>query len=279
LVLASAASLGAPPSHTLAACAAIELLHNYSLIHDDIEDRDRMRHGRETLWAKFGEAHGVNAGDAVGALAYVALGDVARSLSPAVAHAMMVDLAAAHVRMCQGQAHDLAMEGEAAVTLRDYLSMIEGKTVALFECAAALGARCATGAGGKEEAVDRSKQVGRAFGLGFQIADDIQGIWGHSERTGKAAGGDIARRKKTYPIVWAMERDPGGAARRIAAVYSGVADVNSADIEDIRSALERCGARDAATQAAEQYFQTAKERASVYGPLLHFVNAWSTNAP
>ncbi len=278
LVLAAAASLGAELEDALPACAAIELLHNYSLIHDDIEDGDRLRRGRETLWAKFGVAHGINAGDAVGALAYAALQETGR-LDAAVTQAMLGDLARAHVRMCEGQALDLAAEGAAQVTPAEYLEMIEGKTAALFACAASLGARCASLARAHEAEVERCAEFGRLFGLGFQIRDDVLGIWGPRESTGKNSSGDIARRKHTYPIVWAASHDAEGAGRTVARVYAqGGAAITSADIEEVRAALERGGARAAAEAAASDYFARASAYAGASEALRRFVDDWSAPA-
>ncbi|HEV2908368.1 MAG TPA: polyprenyl synthetase family protein, partial [Candidatus Eremiobacteraceae bacterium] len=204
LVLAAASALGADLEDALPACAAIELLHNYSLIHDDIEDGDRLRHGRPTVWSAFGLGHGVNCGDAVGALAYHALEPVADLLGTDIAYAMTASLARAHVAMCRGQALDLAAEGDGAATIASYVEMIEGKTAALFACSARLGALCARAS--NDEAT-KCAEVGRRFGLFFQINDDVAGIWGEPERTGKTAGADLSRRKKSFPVVWVLEHD------------------------------------------------------------------------
>ena len=144
LVIAAAASYGAKPSRTLPACVAVELLHNYSLIHDDIEDGDRLRHGRQTLWAAFGIEHGINAGDAVGALAQMALTELTESHGAEAAFEMSMELARANFRTCLGQAQDLALAAAPAASLDQYVEMIGGKTASLFACAAALGARCAS---------------------------------------------------------------------------------------------------------------------------------------
>ena len=212
----------------------------------------------------------------MGALAYAALAGSATALGPTVAHAMLTDLATAHVQMCEGQALDLAAEGASQVTLAEYLAMIEGKTAALFACAASLGARCASLARAHEAEVERCAEIGRLFGLGFQIRDDELGIWAAREATGKTASGDIERRKHTYPIVWAAEHDRSGAGAIIARAYArvepGVAD---ADIKDIRNALERCGAREAAHDAAAGFFAKASEQARASEALQRFIQEWS----
>ncbi len=274
-MLASAQAYGASARAPLAACAAIELLHNYSLIHDDIEDGDRVRHGRETIWARYGLAHGINAGDVVGALAYEALRAVEEEsgVNASAARAMALDLASANIEMCEGQALDLDSEGDAGRGLAAYLKMIDGKTAALFACAARLGARCA---GADDAAVEASSHIGRSFGLGFQIRDDVLGIWGPQELTGKPADGDIVRQKMTYPIVWAVENDAGGAGKIIRQAYArpGAEAPAPRDVEAVRGALDRCGARAAAADAAARYFDDARDRAASLAPLARFVQQW-----
>ena len=216
LVLAAARAFGASDAAAFPACAAVELLHNYSLIHDDIEDGDRLRHGRPTVWTAFGMPHGVNCGDLVGALAYHAIEPVADLLGTDIAYAMTASLARAHIAMCRGQALDLAAEGDATATISWYLEMIEGKTAALFACAARLGALCARAS---HEEITRCAEVGRRFGLYFQIRDDLAGVWGETDRTGKTAGADLGRRKKSFPVVWALEHASTGAGDEIRKAY------------------------------------------------------------
>jgi geranylgeranyl diphosphate synthase type I len=261
LTLASAAACGGASDAALfAACTAVELLHNYSLIHDDIEDGDRLRHGRETVWSAFGLAHGVNAGDAVGALSHLALAPVATEIGADFAFALAVDLATANKRMCEGQALDLAFEAGGRATVDAYLEMIGGKTAALFACAGSLGARCARGAGAD---VDRCADIGRLYGLAFQIHDDVIGIWGDERETGKPVDGDLARRKKTYPVVWAMEHDPAGAGLALSDAYAKAsASLDAKAVDALRDALEGAGARDAARAASEDCFARAMTRAA-----------------
>ncbi|HXW76197.1 MAG TPA: polyprenyl synthetase family protein [Candidatus Eremiobacteraceae bacterium] len=273
LVAAAARACGGPIDATLAACTAVELLHNYSLIHDDIEDGDRMRHGRTTVWAEFGMPHGVNAGDAVGALAQLALAPVAATLGADVAMAMALDLADANLRMCEGQALDLHFESGASVGVDGYLEMISGKTAALFACAGSLGARAARASAAE---IERCADVGRLFGIAFQIGDDADGIWGDAHHTGKSTQSDLSRRKKSYPIVWAMERDPSGAGRAVAEAYARPsAVVDDATVDALRDRLESAGARDATIAAARDCLARARARAAGIGPLEAFLDAWS----
>jgi geranylgeranyl diphosphate synthase type I len=255
------------------ACAAVELLHNYSLIHDDIEDGDRLRHGRATVWSAFGLAHGVNCGDVVGALAYRALEPVADLLGSDIAYAMTASLARAHIAMCRGQALDLAAEGDGTATISWYLEMIEGKTAALFACCARLGALCARAT---NEDVARCAEVGRRFGLCFQIRDDVAGVWGETDHTGKTAGADLGRRKKSFPVVWALEHAPAGAGAAIRKAYSMTGtELDDKVVSALRAELEAAGAREAGERAAAENALAALDGAHGIATLTEFVEAWS----
>ncbi len=262
--IAAAESCGGTAQAAFPASVAVELLHNYSLIHDDIEDGDRMRHGRETVWSLFGLAHGVNAGDALGALAHLALGGAADG-GDGTAFAMAMDLAAANVRMCEGQSMDIAFEHLERATVDAYVDMVGGKTAALFACCGSMGARSA-GAGAPD--VERCAEVGRLFGLAFQIQDDVIGVWGDAGATGKSSDGDLARRKKTYPVVWAVQRDPDGAGKFIVDTYARAGTtLDAAAVGALRDALEMAGAREASIAAASDCYARALARAAGLGPL------------
>ena len=265
LTIAASESCGGTAETAMAAAAAVELLHNYSLVHDDIEDGDRLRHGRETVWSAFGLPHGVNAGDALGALAQLAL---AGAHDGRAAFAMSMDLATANLRMCEGQSLDLAFEDVERATVDAYIEMIGGKTAALFACCGSMGARSA---GANEAEVERCAEVGRLFGLAFQIQDDVIGVWGDSAATGKSADGDLARRKKTYPVVWAVERDPDGAGRAIVDTYARSSTIDAAAVHALRQSLEDAGAREASIAAARDCYARALARASGLAPLERFI--------
>jgi len=269
LTIAAALACDGSVEAALPACAAVELLHNYSLVHDDIEDGDRMRHGRETVWSAFGLAHGVNAGDAIGALAHLAFASASPPYEDAVAFAMAIDLSTANLRMCEGQALDIAFERVERATVDGYVDMIGGKTAALFACCGSLGARCA---GADAALAQRCADVGRLFGIAFQIDDDVNGTWGDPAATGKPTDGDLARRKKTYPVVWAVEHDPSGAGRAVIETYAKPGTtLDAAAVESLRSALDAAGARAAAIEAAGDCFSRALTRAQGLAPLEEFI--------
>ncbi len=210
LLLEVCAEEGGAVDDALDAACAIEIVHEFSLIHDDIEDGDRLRRGRETVWSRFGLAHGVNAGDALCAVAYLSLldGSVARPAERTVA--MTRVLQSAHLAMCAGQGRDIAFETEARVTMDDYLAMIGGKTAALFAAACELGA---LSAGSNDRRAAAYGELGRAYGIAFQIEDDLLGTWGDSATTGKPSGADLAKRKWAFPVVWALGRTALAVAR------------------------------------------------------------------
>ncbi|TMB98261.1 MAG: polyprenyl synthetase family protein, partial [Chloroflexi bacterium] len=202
LCLLACEAAGGEPRRALPAAAAVELVHNFSLVHDDIQDRDRERHHRPTVWALWGEAQGINAGDALLSLARLAL---LRLHDEDVEAATVLEagrvLDERTLEMVEGQVMDLAFEQAGQITVDDCLAMMEKKTSALFDCAVYLGVLAATG---DRQAAEKAGAFGRQLGLAFQIRDDLLGIWGLQTRTGKPAGADIARRKKSLPVVFGL---------------------------------------------------------------------------
>ena len=228
----------------LPVAAAVELLHNFSLIHDDLEDGDRMRRGRATLWAIWGEAQAINAGDALFTLAHMALNGLATYNIPS---ARMLTVRERFDQAClaltQGQHLDLGFESRLSVTEAEYLRMIAGKTAALLQAACGIGALVAG-----SETVACYENFGRELGIAFQIQDDLLGIWGALEITGKPAGSDILNHKKSLPVTYGLARSE--ALRHL---YSQeVIDVSAAMAE-----LEHSGARKYSEQMAAQHHQRA----------------------
>jgi geranylgeranyl diphosphate synthase type I len=262
LLLTVAQEEGGSIESALDAACAIEILHNYSLVHDDIEDGDRVRHGRATVWAKWGTAHGINAGDSLCAISYLALleSDVARPAERTVA--MTRALHEANLAMCAGQGRDIAFEVEGRVTMDDYIAMIAGKTAALFAAACEIGALAA----GSDPARARAYgELGLAYGLGFQIEDDLLGTWGDSTATGKPVGSDLARRKWTFPVVWALDGPPSPARDVVAECYGRRGPLADEDISTTLAALDALGVRDAALLHAQNYFDRADAVALRHG--------------
>ncbi|WP_210572402.1 family 2 encapsulin nanocompartment cargo protein polyprenyl transferase [Streptomyces sp. GESEQ-4] len=247
LVLTAAAALGGPAARTAAvrAAAAVELIHNFTLLHDDVMDRDTTRRHRPTAWTVFGDAEAILAGDALQALALRLLAEDPHPASAAAG----VRLADCVVELCAGQHADVAMErrGPDEVGLDEVLAMAEAKTGALLGCACALGALYARAAKEDVEALDA---FGREAGLAFQLIDDVIGIWGDPCRTGKPAGADLAVRKKSLPVVAALDSGTPAAAE-LAELYRG--PYQEADLERTALAVEQAGGRDwAQAQAADR---------------------------
>ncbi|MEU2332863.1 family 2 encapsulin nanocompartment cargo protein polyprenyl transferase [Streptomyces sp. NPDC013172] len=259
LVLAAAEALGGPRARAAAvgAAAAVELVHNFTLLHDDVMDRDTSRRHRPTVWTVFGDTDAILAGDALHA---VALRLLAQDPHPA-SGAAAARLAQCVLELCAGQHADTAMEDRAPdeVTLDEVLGMAEAKTGALLGCACAVGALYA-GAG--EAEVTALDGFGRQAGLAFQLIDDVIGIWGDPRRTGKPAGADLAARKKSLPVVAALTSG-SPAAGELAELYAQPPARTDADeITRIARAVERAGGRDwAQAEAADRMARAMQELA------------------
>ncbi|WP_316742653.1 family 2 encapsulin nanocompartment cargo protein polyprenyl transferase [Streptomyces sp. MK7] len=254
LVLAAAAALGGARARADAAraAAAVELVHNFTLLHDDVMDRDTTRRHRPTVWTVFGDSDAILAGDALQALALRLLAEDAHPASPAAA----ARLAACVVELCAGQHADTALERRAPdeVTLAEVLAMAEAKTGALLGCACAVGALYA---GAAEEEVEALDAFGRQAGLAFQLIDDVIGIWGDPARTGKPAGADLAARKKSLPVVAALTSGTP-AAGELAELYAR--PHGEGEEEGAALMVERAGGRDwAQSQAADRMAQAVQD--------------------
>lgn len=187
------------------AATAIELIHNFSLIHDDIQDRSPMRHGQETIWKKWGISKAINAGDAVFALAFLELEKLNKQLSSEIAARASTLLARTCIHLTSGQSMDLVFESKKSVTINDYIQMAEGKTGALFSISSRLGGLIG---GADEEIQTKLAQFGRYLGLAFQMRDDWLGICGKELKTGKSTSSDVEAGKKTLPIIYALSMNP-----------------------------------------------------------------------
>ena len=255
LLLAVAQAHGAPAEKALDAAAAIEILHNYSLVHDDIEDGDELRHGRKTLWSVYGIPQALNAGDALCALSFLVLMQAGRYHQGERVLQMVRALHEAHATMCDGQSLDLAFERRSHVAPGEYKAMIGAKTAALFGASSELGALCAPC---DATTADECREVGRAYGLAFQIQDDVHGIWASADATGKITGNDIARRKWTFPVVWALGGPPSPARDRIARAYAAGQALDVHTVESVIDALDELGAREAALDAIAEHLSVVE---------------------
>jgi geranylgeranyl diphosphate synthase type I len=241
------------------AAVALELLHNFTLIHDDIEDRDAVRHHRPTVWKLWGEAQGINAGDGMHVLAHLTLLDLAGAgVAPEVVVALSRRLAETSLIITEGQHLDLAFERRDDVSPADYLDMIARKSAALLGCAAAMGAEIA---GADAATVEAMETFGFELGMGFQILDDILGIWGDAETTGKPAN-DLRRCKKTLPSLYALSRADEADRAPLRHLFSSVEPAES-DAAAALAALDRTGARRHCEQMVARYSATARGQLAV----------------
>ncbi len=207
LAALACSAVGGDWQHALPAAAAIELLHNFSLLHDDIQDDSPLRRGRPTVWRLWGAPQAINAGDAMFTLAHLAPHRLrALGVDSDVVLDVLADFDATCLHLTQGQHLDMAFEKRARVSVDEYLTMIEGKTAALVSACATIGARI--GAAG-DATREHLAAYGRHLGLAFQIHDDWLGIWGDPAVTGKSAATDLMTRKKSLPVVYALERSDG----------------------------------------------------------------------
>jgi geranylgeranyl diphosphate synthase type I len=259
LCLLAAEAVNASPSaraRALAAAAAVELVHNYSLVHDDIQDGDQERHHNPTVWFRWGMPQAINVGDALRELAQIALQRAQAAGAPptTVLDAYQL-LNMSSLEMIEGQYLDLAYEQRSTVGPDEYLDMVGRKTGVMIGCSMALGALLASG---NRTIADQFGRAGRRLGLCFQIRDDALGIWGDETMTGKSSDNDIRRRKKSYPIVYAFRTAGEDGRATLNRIYSraepGGAEVSDADLGAVLRILDQLGAREATDLAAQQQY-------------------------
>jgi geranylgeranyl diphosphate synthase, type I len=241
LGLLAYASIAGDHARALPGAAAVELGHNFSLVHDDIEDGDRERRHRPTLWSLHGVAQAINAGDMLFSLSRIALHRLSDLGFPDAKVLRLMRLYdETCVALCEGQYIDIATsESGEIMSVELYFDMIGRKTAALIAASIEAGALLATD---DDEVIARYRGFGWALGLAFQLNDDLLGIWGAEQATGKEPT-DIARHKKTLPVIYAFEHADEADRARLADFYRGDGST-PADVAAIVAILERTGARD-----------------------------------
>jgi len=247
LVLLSAAAVGGEERDGVVGAVAVELVHNFSLVHDDIIDGDLERRHRPTVWAEYGIGQAIITGDALVTLALQLLLEEPTPTRVAAAGR----LAEATQEMISGQAEDMAFEQRPELSVEECLHMETGKTGALLACAASLGAVLV---GAPAPVVDALADFGRHLGIAFQAIDDVLGIWGDPGVTGKPVGNDLRLHKKTLPV--AVASAPGsGAPEALASLLS--AELSDSDVERAARMLEECGARERTMAIGETHLRAA----------------------
>ena len=242
-------------NHAVAAAAAIELIHNFSLIHDDIQDQDLERRHQPTVWSLWGQARALVAGDALQGVGDLSMLRSAQlGVVPDAAVRVSRLLTEAYLEMIEGQCLDLGFEGRSTVTTEEYLHMIACKTGALIRSSLEIGAALASD---NVEITDAFARFGNYLGRAFQIRDDYLGVWGDENATGKSADNDIRRRKKSFPAVFALERASGTARDDLYRIYAQE-ELDDADVERVMAIMDELGA----AQVADRITSESAERAN-----------------
>ncbi|MFB8776430.1 polyprenyl synthetase family protein [Streptomyces broussonetiae] len=263
LAVLSAEVPGAAPETGVPGAVAVELVHNFSLLHDDLMDGDEQRRHRETVWKVHGPAQAILVGDGLFALA----GEVLLELGTVEAGRAARRLATATRALIDGQAQDISYEHRDRVSVEECLEMEGNKTGALLACASSIGAVLG---GADDRTADALERYGYHLGLAFQAVDDLLGIWGDPEATGKQTWSDLRQRKKSLPVVAALAAG-GPASERLAELLA--ADAKAPDFADfseeefaVRAALiEEAGGRGWTAEEARRQHTIALEALDAVG--------------
>jgi len=253
LCLLTCEAVGGDSRLALPAAAGIEMVHNYSLIHDDIQDNDTERHHQPTVWCVWGKAQAINAGTAMRMLAAVALRRLRVSPEKQIRIQSLVDEAT--ISLIEGQYLDISFESKPDISIADYIEMIGCKTAALITCAIQTGAELGTE---NRNTIISLREFGWNLGMAFQTRDDILGIWGKKAETGKPSGNDIRHRKKTLPVVYAIQNAPAYSRETLIRSYRNE-KITEDTVQTIIDILESSGAYEYTQKRTEHYIENAVE--------------------
>ena len=243
-------AVGGPSDQAISAAVAIELIHNFSLIHDDIQDGDTERHNRPTVWAIWGRAKAIQSGNAMRTLADLCIQQTSNyPVAPATISMCSTLLTSAYLEMVEGQYLDLEFEGRTDIDATTYLNMISRKTGALIRCSLQLGALTGNA---DTKTVQAMEKCGRYLGAVFQIRDDYLGIWGYEEDTGKTPGNDIRRKKNSLPLVYALEQSASTEKEHLKAIYSQE-ELDDTDVASTLALLGNLGAAEYVQDLAQTH--------------------------
>lgn len=243
--------------HAVSAASAIELIHNFSLVHDDIQDNSELRRGRKTVWVKWGQPMAINAGDALFIIAYQSMLNASKHYpAEIVLHAAQI-LSDVCLKLTQGQFLDMAYENRNDLSIDNYWQMIGGKTASLLSACTQIGALLG---GATPEIVETYRLLGYHVGLAFQVQDDILGIWGDEAITGKSAASDLVEGKNSLPVLLGIEKK-GKFAQRW---QQG--KIQLEEVADLSKLLEQEGAKEFAEKISAQETQKARQYAEQAQP-------------
>jgi geranylgeranyl diphosphate synthase type I len=261
IALTACEAVGGKPEDAIETAAALELLHNFTLIHDDIMDRDEFRRNVKTVHVVWGEPVAIIAGDALFAKVFEAVAANARRLKLESERAIELfdTISKASFEICRGQAFDMVFEGSRSVSEEEYMGMVSRKTGALMEASAKVGALLGRG---EPKQVEALAGYGRLIGIAFQMQDDVLGVVGNQKKFGKPIGSDIREGKRTLVIIKAISKAPKKDRNAILRAV-GKRDASKQDIEAAIEALKRSGAVEYVAKLARKFVSDAKLKLTI----------------
>jgi geranylgeranyl diphosphate synthase type I len=259
MVIRSCQIVGGKSSNAMNAASAVEMVHNFSLVHDDIMDNDEMRHGVPTVHKKYGMPIAILAGDVLFSKAFQIISD--SKLSDNATTRLVSRLAKACVDICEGQLLDVKMAEERKIpTQKDYITMIGKKTAALFDVSCAMGAICASN---KAKDVSNLSTFGRNLGIAFQITDDLIGVMGDPKITKKPVGNDLREGKKSLPILMAIKLAKGNDKKIILKAF-GNSKISRKDLNKAVDVIRSLGIEENVRKQALKYAEKAEKSLAKY---------------
>ena len=259
MVMKSCEMLGGNTKNAINAASAIEMVHNFTLVHDDIMDNDEMRHGVTTVHKKFGMPIAILAGDVLFSKAYQVISSTNLPSNSVIK--LVSRLAKSCVDVCEGQLLDIRMaDSEKIPSQSQYIKMIEKKTAALFDVSCAMGAICANA---RQKDVSNLSSFGKNLGIAFQITDDLIGVLGDPKVTKKPVGNDLREGKKSLPILLAIDRAKGQNKEIILKAF-GNSFATQDDIENALKIMRRLKIEKTVRRQAQSYAQIAKKSLQFY---------------
>ncbi|MFB6291505.1 MAG: polyprenyl synthetase family protein [Candidatus Bipolaricaulia bacterium] len=257
LVMYVTEALGGMPENALPAAVSLELIHNFSLIHDDIQDDDRTRRGKPTVQYRWSPEQAINAGDGIKDLSLIVMTELSSREKPERTLEALEALGNYSLRMIQGQVMDLEYMNRKDIGIDNYLEMIRQKTCALLEGAFHLGGIYSSV---EEEEIEKLISIGRSLGYVYQIRDDWLGIWGEPDKSGKSVLSDIEEKKRSFPVVYAMQEGKGKSQSRLKDLYYREGKLGKDEVKEVKEILEQLGAREATKDRAEKYWKDAERQ-------------------
>ncbi|MBT6469106.1 MAG: polyprenyl synthetase family protein, partial [Thaumarchaeota archaeon] len=259
MVIRSCQILGGKSSTAMIAASAVEMVHNFTLVHDDIMDNDEMRHGVPTVHKKYGMPLAILAGDVLFSKAFQIISD--SKLSASATTQLVSRLAKACVDICEGQLLDVKMAEEKKIPSQaEYITMIGKKTAALFDVSCAMGAICASN---KSKDISNLSSFGRNLGIAFQITDDLIGVMGDPKVTKKPVGNDLREGKKSLPILMAIKLAKGNNKKIILKAF-GNSKISKNDLNKAVEVIRSLGIEESVRNQAQKYSEKAEKSLSKY---------------